>query len=297
MSYELWLRFRRPVLRETLLEYLKGRPHYSSDGKAIAYENSDTGVHFTFRVKARRSLALQWLARELHFEINYGRPGYFAVEADIELRALLAAFDASVEDPQMRGMGSGPYSTEGFLRGWTYGNDFLTSTLIRDGSIGQRHLFPGKLLHDVWEWNYRRRERMAATDDGRFVPLIWLREIDGRDCLVTLWGNGMPTTLPQVDYVFVGKYVDGQERVGLATWAEVVDVVTRAGVDGSKRPIDIDYKHTPPAIAEWVEGVPLIDPRALPSLEPHQILDEEAVTGAESFAAERGGASVVTSSV
>lgn len=293
MSYDLWLRFDPPVRRETLVDYLKSRLPYSSDGKAITYENADTGVYFTLRVQMRRALSLRWLVRELHFEINYGRPSYFALEADIELRALLDAFKASIEDPQMHGMGAGPYSTEGFLRGWTFGNEFFASNRIEDGDIVEHYLVPVSVLRETWEWNYRRRERDAALAGRQVVPLIRLREIDGRASLVTVWGNGMPIILPAVDYVLVGRYVNGQERVGLAPWVEVADVVARAGIAVGNMPLDINYESTPSAIRQWVDSVQLIDPSTLPLLQPEQLLDEEAAVGGQRLLDQRGGGSLV----
>jgi hypothetical protein len=144
----------------------------------------------------------------------------------------------------------------------------------------------------VWDWNYLRRQRMAGLANRQFVPLITLREIDERGCSAAVWGNGMPTILPKVDYVFVGRYVGGEERIGLAPWADVADTLAGAGIDASNTPIDIDYESTPQSITQWVQGVPLIDPDAFPQLEAHQLLDEEAVAGAEPFLAGRAGSAV-----
>ena len=298
MSYELYLRFRRPLPADRLARYLTSRGHFSATAEGFVYSNPDTGVYFTLQPRGSRLPFLGQRVSGLHFEINYGRPSYFVREADIELRALIAAFDPKIEDPQMHGMGAGAYTSEGFLRGWTFGNEYFVSERLKDGAIHRHHRLPSPLMSDVWEWNYRRSERARILANTQFLPLINFVAVEDRPCLSTIWGEGMPTLLPKVDHVFVGRFVDGERRFGLASWAEVLEVVSDAGVSTEETPLDINYQTTPDSIARWLAELPLIDLASIPVIEPERLLDEEAVGGGQRFLdGNAGGSSGILPSV
>jgi len=281
MSYELYLRFRRPLPADRLASYLTSRGRFSSSADGSGYSNPDTGVYFTLQPHGARLPFLGQRVSGLHFEINYGRPSYFAREADIELSALVGEFNARIEDPQMHGMGAGPYGSEGFLRGWMFGNGQFVARRVEDGALHKHYQLPGHVMSDVWAWNYRRRDRADMLANAKFVPLINFTAVDGRASLSTVWGEGMPTLLPKVDHVFVGRFVDGERRFGLASWKEVQEVVDRAGISVEQGPLDLNYETTPEAIAHWVAEIPLVDLDSTPLLEPEQLLDEEAVAGTQ----------------
>src|SRR6266481_5706311 len=102
MSYDLQLHFNPAIAERDFLQYFASRPHFAAHGSDIAYQNPDTGVGFVIHYQTSKS----FLSR------------FFGVEAEMELSALVARFAPSIEDPQMHGMGQGPYAGEGFLRGW-----------------------------------------------------------------------------------------------------------------------------------------------------------------------------------
>jgi hypothetical protein len=114
MSYDLDLYFKPAVSRSHILQYFAARRHYTVEGNNAVYQNPDTGVYFFLRLRCARSVLLQKNVIAAEFEINYQRPSFFGTEAEIELSAFVAAFQPRIEDPQMRGMGQGPYSREGF---------------------------------------------------------------------------------------------------------------------------------------------------------------------------------------
>jgi hypothetical protein len=216
------------------------------------------------------------------FEINYGRPSYFGIEAEKEVTALVRAFQPRIHDPQMRGMDDGPYSGDGFLRGWNFGNVFAVySVLSRDPNWDLPSL-PTDELRAVWEWNYSSTEREWRRPSS-FVPIIMFFRIEGRLSRVAVWPTGGPILLPRLDYVLIGRVVSGEKRFGLAPWSEVLDVLKRAGLDTTKDPLDIAYFTIPPPIADWVANIPLIDVEALERLRPDQILDDELIAAARNF--------------
>lgn len=289
MSYTLELYFKPAVRRDRLLQYFAARKHFKLAEDKLSYENPDTGVYFWITLRYRRNILLQKTVASAEFEINYNRPSFFGIEGERELSAFIAAFRPRIEDGQMHGMGEGPYSRDGFLSGWNFGNVFAVHDRLARDSAGDIQSLPTDTLHAVWTWNDQRAD-LQLRRAGCFVPKITFTRIEGRLSRTVIWGEGMPIMLPLVDYVFVGRMVAGEQRVGLAPWSEILDVAKRAGFDTSKNPLNLAYLVTPKPIAEWVANIPLIDFEALRSerLHPYQILDDELIAAAREFRTETG---------
>jgi hypothetical protein len=277
MSYDLDLYFEPAVSRSRILQYLTGRKRYRVEENNAVYQNPDTGVYFFTSLRCERNLLLQKNVASAAFEINYCRPRFFGTEAEIELSALVAAFRPRIEDGQMRGMGEGPYSGEGFLSGWNFGNLFAVRTcLLKSFELPS---MPADTLSADWAWNYHLAE-CKWRNPSCFVPTIAFFQIEGRPSRVVAWGDGMPILLPKVDYVLVGRDVSGEPRFGLAHWAEVAEVVERAGFDPKNDPLTLAYFTTPRPIADWVANIPLIDFDALKQLRADQVVDDELIVAA-----------------
>jgi hypothetical protein len=277
MSYDLDLYFEPEVSRSRILQHLTTRKRYRVEENNTVYQNPDTGVYFFMSLRCERNLLFQKNVASAAFEINYGRPSFFGTEAEIELSALVAAFRPRIEDGQMRGMVDGPYSAEGFLSGWNFGNLFTVRTcLLKSFELSS---MPADTLSAAWAWNYHLAE-CKWRNPSCFVPTIAFFRIEGRPSRVVAWGDGMPILLPKVDYVLVGRDVSGEPRFGLAPRTEVAEVVERAGFDPKNDPLKIAYFKTPRPIADWVANIPLIDINALKQLRADQIVDDELIVAA-----------------
>jgi hypothetical protein len=282
MSYDLELYFEPAIRRSRILEYFAARKHFKVENDKVVYGHEDTGVYFFMRLRSGRNILLQITVAAVEFEINYGRPSYFGIEAEKEMAAFVAAFQPRLHDPQMRGMGDGPYSRDGFLNGWNFGNVFAVySALARDPDWTFTSL-PADELRADWKWNYHSDERHWRRPSS-FVPIIMYFRIEGRLSRVAVWPTGSPILLPRVDYVLIGRVISGEKRYGLASWSEVLNVIQRASLDTAKDPLDIAYLTIPPPIANWVANIPLIDVEALERVRPDQILDEELIAAARDF--------------
>jgi hypothetical protein len=280
MSYSLDLYFEPPVRRYRLLQHFAARRHFSVKNDDVVYENPYTGVYFFVRLRSARKLFRSNVV-SAEFEINYYRPSYFGIEVENVLSDFVAVFQPGIEDPQMQGMGEGPYSREGFISGWNFGNVFASRNALSPG----RNVvsMPSDELRATWEWNYHCAERQRRNP-GLFVPTIFFFRIESRPSRVVFWGEGMPILLPKVDHVLVGRIVSGEKRYGLASWSELVEVIRRADLDATNDPLKLAYRVTPQPIANWVTNIPLIDFNALERLRPDQILDNELIAAArESF--------------
>jgi hypothetical protein len=282
MSYDLEFYFEPPIPRQRIVEYLAARKHFKIENDKVLYARSDTGVYFFMKLRSSRNLLLQRTIVSADFEINYYRPSYFGIEVENELSAFVAAFKPRIHDPQMRGMGEGSYSREGFLSGWNFGNVFAVHSIMSRDPADDVPSMPADQMRAVWEWNYQS-SALKWRRPSSFVPEIMFFRIKGRLSRVAIWPTGMQILLPKVDYVLVGRLVAGEKRFGLAPWSEVLDVLQRAGLDTSKDPLDIAYLERPPPIANWVLNIPLIDVDALERLRPDQILDDELIAAARDF--------------
>jgi hypothetical protein len=282
MSYDLNLYFEPAIRRTRLLEYLASRTHFKISNDKAVYAHPITGVYFVLKIQPGKNILLQRTVVAAEFEINYFRPNYFGDEAEKEISAFVAEFQPRLHDPQMRGMGDGPYSPEGFLKGWNFGNVFSVYSILSQHPHANVPSLPADTLRAAWKWNYESHEREWRRPSS-FVPDIMFLVIEGRLSRVAVWPTGRSILLPRVDYVLVGRVVSGEKRFGLAPWSEVVRVIQRAGLNTANNPLDLAYFVTPPPIAEWVANIPLIDVEALEQLPPDKILDDELIEAARNF--------------
>ena len=229
MSYDLYFLRRQdsdPVSASDIVENLRSRQHYTVQGTQCWYQNEDTGVYFSFdrhpsdaesadaegeEGEAAGEVADGLEPVDLSFNINYFRPHYFGLEAELELSALTDRFSLLVDDPQNEGMGRGEYSREGFLRGWNAGNLFGHYACVKGMHEGQKSIsnpdldaLPAAKLEAIWSWNYQRAQLQKELGDDVFVPTIRLVRHEGRPQTFVVWGDGIPEALPEVDlYVLV----------------------------------------------------------------------------------------------
>jgi len=280
MSYTLELYFERPVVRRSIDQYFANRRHFRVSGNTIGYGNPDTEVHFSFHIRSSRNLLLRKVVRYAEFEVNYFRPSHFGLEAEIELSAFMATFRPRIFDPQIRGMGEGPYSREGFLRGWDFGNQVSIYQVLSADRDRKIWAMPANKLNAIWEWNYQSADRQKILKNRRHLQSTMFITVEGRPSRAIIWSHGAPVSLPEVDYVLLMRPVADGYRFGLVPWSEVLDVVQRAGLDTSKVPLDLQYRVTPKPIEKWFADIPLADPSAFTRLHTYEVLDTELIAAA-----------------
>jgi hypothetical protein len=201
MSYDLNFSFPTPVARRDVEAWFRKRRNYEVHDSAV-YQNGDTGVYFVFNFEndASQPDVLQRIA----FNLNYFRPHVFGLEAEPEVRAFIERFEPQMDDPQSNGMGAGPYSTEGFLAGWNHGNAFGYQSILpqqksQDGLVA----LPEAKFEAIWRWNHALPDVQSEFGESVFVPRIMMFKVDGALRSVAVWGDGIPTLLPDVDAVLV----------------------------------------------------------------------------------------------
>ncbi len=201
----------------------------------------------------------------------------------------------------MKGMGEGPYSGEGFLRGWNFGNEFAPHTMLADHPRHRMTSLPQSKLESAWDWNYQLSDRRVMVSRRQFVPSIQFFAIDGQLVTTAVWPPvGMPILLPEVDRVLVGREVEGVRRFGIATWNDVLDVLESAGIKSrrpgvsvEKNPLDIRYDRTPDAIIKWFMEIPVIPSDALEFIAAYRVIDTEIVDEAAAWEPVDGSPDVI----
>ncbi|HWE73760.1 MAG TPA: hypothetical protein VG328_11420 [Stellaceae bacterium] len=279
MSYSLFLHFEPRIRRAEFLTYFARRRHYKAAKDRVSYTNEDTGVYFWIKPQYGRDLLLRQAVKSAEFEVNYNRPSFFGREAEKQLSGIVAALQPRIDDPQMEGMGEGPYSGDGFLRGWNFGNRFAIQQMVLKEADNKIATMPEADLHAAWDWNFRCAERRDYLKLRHYAPPVLFWRIDGRVQRVVVWGESMPIMLPRVEYVIVAREI-GKARVSLVPWIEIVEIARRAGFDARKEPLELRYLTPPPLIVDWAANLPLIDLKAYERLPAHRILDEELVAAA-----------------
>jgi hypothetical protein len=190
MSYDLSFASKRPLSRADVHGWLSKQPHAFPSDDRVGFENEVTGVYFGFDFYEDEALPA--------FNINYVRPHVFGLEAEPLLTAFVERFELEVDDPQSDGMGQGPYTPEGFLRGWNAGNRFGYRAVMSHESRPALKSLPRETNHMVWTWNIEReaiQELMELNPElpPAFAPSVFVVE-DKNGIVFTLsvWTGDMP---------------------------------------------------------------------------------------------------------
>jgi hypothetical protein len=212
LSYDLSFavpKGREPPSNSELERYFQRHGAYSVEDNEARYANERTGTYFTFAWGVRPLLFDTELdkrglrATGISFDIKYARPHTFALEADIELAALVNEFALQVDDPQSGGMGIGEYDPEGFVRAWNAGSQGTLGILVssiydRGGRATELNVLPMETIERFWKWNYLS-PALEARRDWFVSQVHFHRDAGGSVRSFVYWPNGLPTALPEVD--------------------------------------------------------------------------------------------------
>jgi hypothetical protein len=290
VSYDLVFTRRRggPTLDvDAFRRWFGERPCYrilGDDRGQAWFENEDTGVYFSFDWAERPHGDPDPEAPEgpVAFNVNYGRPSVFALEACPEIEAFVEHFSLDVDDPQTSGMGRGRFTREGFLRGWRAGN-VLACRVLSERGVPLRGA-PTDQLERVWRWNLGRAARQAEEGEDRWVPPIHHFELDGRLHTAVIWSDGLPVLLPRVEVVlcYREELADGPRNLGLARWGELEPLLAPfETVTGPVSAVRVAFDRRPPALGRFIRGLPVGPPAPRAAvLRTDQLVDEEALAEA-----------------
>lgn len=203
MSYDLFFTKTPPPTLKELMAWFGTRHHYQMAKNQAFRKSPDSGVYWAFDFSDEDGARVP-----VSFNLNYFRPDVFALEAADEVAAFVEAFGLQVDDPQTDGMGQGPFSREGFLRGWRAGNRFTHDTITRQHPDYVVLYKPAAENRAVAAWNRFREsyvEWMQGVEDkGGFVPTVmYLQPEDAPGTVLTgaMWSEATACALPEVDLI------------------------------------------------------------------------------------------------
>jgi hypothetical protein len=296
VSYDLFFRSRSPTSRfsrDDFVRHFTGRPHYEVNESQAWYCNEDSGVYFAFDFIERDKVPeaeeeSDSCSIPVAFNLNYFRPHAFGLEAEPEVAAFVHAFNLTVSDPQMSGMGDGEYSAEGFLRGWNAGNAFGYRAMISQDHAQTFLTLPSSRIEALWRWNFNRELVQVDIADKAFVPRIFFFEADRNVQTAVAWGDGIPILLPAVDLVLVPRqrlaprrWFRSNDDIVVFTWRELEPIVRRFRQRSSEPSShELFYEATPSDIERAIrEKQP---PAEMPKgVDFDQILDREVLEQAK----------------
>ncbi len=284
--YELSLGHPRQSLSvEELDDWFGARPHYVCGDGLYHYQNEDTGVSFAFAQRIVEDEETGGVLLTLSFSLDYFRPGFFAVEAGIELGQCVAALHLHVVDAAT-GRSAEPYRAERFIADWQRGNASACRAMLQGDRVIARFLpdLPRSTLQVVWQWNYTRRMRQAQLGAGVHVSPLKLIAYGGEIATAQLWSDAIPIVLAVPDYFLIARNtlapVAGQPDLVVVPTITVMEHVAafcirREGV------MLLDYNVPPPAVRAFVQG---LAPTARVS-----VLTADSVLDRETLEAVQGG--------
>lgn len=241
MSYDLWFTSKKPISVAAMREYFAEQPNmHMAEGRA-GYENEVTDIYFGFDF-SDESEEREPGRLPVAFNINYFRPHTFGLEAEPVLTAFVKEFDLGIDDPQMDGMGEGPYSPAGFIRGWDAGNRFGHRAIMSGESAPKPLTLPAARVEGIWRWNFAKADTAEHMFDliGEappcFIPTIMLFQT-GETTVTSLvvWDTQMAIAIPDVDLVLTT--IDG----GAPVVAPTSDLLSMLEVHSTWEP---DYEVT-----------------------------------------------------
>jgi hypothetical protein len=284
MSYDLFFRPRAGELTDSAFNaYFHDRSHYKVDSSQAWYQNEDTGVYFVFE-RQDDSQQDEGEVFPATLNVNYFRPSYFGLEAEPEVTAFVRAFDMTVSDPQIEGMGDGDYDAERFLTGWNKGNEFGYAAILRDAKNREGlAALPTQKLLQAWRWNRHKLELQLQLGESKFVPRVLFARIDGKAATVAVWPDGIPIAVPDVDYFIVPRkelaprrFLWRKQDQTLVASADALSILSAYQTRLANGALVLNYLDAPKDVRAFVEGLP-IDQRPFEGLSSDKVLDQELV--------------------
>ncbi|MEO6993021.1 MAG: hypothetical protein ABI273_05305 [Lacunisphaera sp.] len=204
MSYDLYFNRSADLSVEEFSAYFGKVPHFKVEGSQAVYGNEDTGVYFLFDLATVAED--EGPAHKISLNLNYYRPHFFGLEAAPVLKKVVDDFQFDIHDPQNSGMGDGPFSEEGFLRGWNAGNAFGYRAILKsEQPPAEIHTRPTAELEAIWRWNYEKETMQETFGERVFVPKVFWMVADGVLCSTAVWPDGIAALVPAVDLYFIGR--------------------------------------------------------------------------------------------
>jgi hypothetical protein len=287
LSYDLYfLPTRSMPSPDEFAAYFANRSRYSVGNGQALYQNDDTGVYFYFEYDELDDDGGG--GSSIAFNLNYFRPHYFGLEAAPELEAFIEQFSLGISDPQTQGMGAGPFSVEGFLRGWNVGNRFAYRAILSSADRPDLFVYPTAALERTWKWNYGRASLQDAVGDSLFVPKSMFMKNGRRACTAVVWPDACPIYMPRCDFVFLlrdelstNPSAEDPSEIAIVQWEQIAPLISAFPQVGNDVPyFQLVYDVVPDQVLDFVRSQPITPPNKETGLASDDVHNEELVAEA-----------------
>lgn len=236
MSFDLYFCWRN---RERLdfvevEEWAKSIECFTQNENQLWYSNPKTGVYLSFDFEPQAPAAPEdgpdipdaYFDSGLSFNLNYNRPRYFALEAMPIVVALASKFGLGVVNPQ--GRFDKPESvfasdTEALTQSWLQNNQQAILTMIEQPNSSRPLSMPAAASLYLWRYAVIKEDLERACGEEVFVPSLVpvRRKGDTRAALAAVYTEGLPTIIPECEWVFIVRrkktFFRSKERQDVAT--------------------------------------------------------------------------------
>ncbi|MBA3856169.1 MAG: hypothetical protein C0507_04600 [Cyanobacteria bacterium PR.3.49] len=278
MSFDLYFKPKdRAFGSNEFNAYFKGRQHYEWQMNDVTYANESTGVYFHFSYAAPSK---ELPEGEIAFNMNLIRPSPFALEAEPEVTAFVEHFHFAIDDPQVDGMGSGPYTKEGFISSWSNSNKFGYSSVQQTFQT-----LPSQTLEQIWRWNFESTKLQKQLGEGIFVPRFFTGVLEGRVKTFVVWGDGIPIALPKADLLLLVRertspkkiLLIPQQTLAIVRYSEAEKLLEKFPESQASLPYkNLNYKNDNKDVDEFfTHSESICDTSKLVQITFDQILDTE----------------------
>jgi hypothetical protein len=284
MSYDLHFKPRTGAISpDQFAAHFQSRAHFRTDETQALYENRLTSVYFGFVLNEEPNPGA--VPRyPASFTINYFRPSFFVLEAQLEVEAFVQAFDMVVLDPQNNGMGEGEFDSARMISGWNAGNELAYKTILADpGKRGSLFSLPTDELMSTWRWNRGRLALQDRLGESRFVPGVITVAIAGQLCTAVVWPDAIPAAIPEVDYLIVPrkklaprKFLRRAQDIALVLRSDALLLLSQHRAARFSDFLLLDYDNAPPDVTKYVESLPP-STEQIDDIPADQVLNRELV--------------------
>jgi hypothetical protein len=266
------------------VDYFRSRIHYEVSKREALYFNPDSGVYFGFEL-APPPEDPEEEHLPISFNINFFRPSYFILEAELEVTAFVRHFDLVVFDPQIDGMEGDEYQSHLLIKGWNCGNEFAFASFLRErGAAREVPTLPAATLMEYWRWNRGRAERQAQVGNTKSIPRIAFVRVGGEARSAAFWPDGgVPSIIPHVAYLIVDRekcdpeQQSGKENQALVAWEVARPLLERYNLIETDNSFVLDDGAQPPGeLARLIQSLPAYTGEFAP-LSAHEVVDRELV--------------------
>jgi hypothetical protein len=127
----------------------------------------------------------------------------------------------------------------------------------------------------------RRSQVQLQVGDSKFVPRIMYLSLGGTTVTATVWPDGIPVVITQVDYLCVPRedlaptrFFRKKKDTTFVAWEAALPMLLKHGTKNGDGSISLNYVTPPPDVATYVRSLPP-ETRDVAGISADKVLDRE----------------------